>query len=105
LATISPSTPREAIEEFHLFPSPLRNGLANVHLKIGANAMKARIRVFDLAGNPVKEESLPAMISGLQAYNRVIDLRHLGPDVYSVLCEVWFTGGKKQKWQRIGVVK
>jgi hypothetical protein len=95
----------EAIEEFHLFPSPLRGGLATVHLKLGAAADKARIRVFDLAGKPVKDQSFTGLNPGLQPFNRVVDLRHLGPDVYAVLCEVWFPGGKKRKWQRIGVVK
>ena len=40
----------ETLEEFHLFPSPVRNGQATVHLKLGAPADKARIQIFDLAG-------------------------------------------------------
>jgi hypothetical protein len=54
----------------------------------------------------VKDETLTALNTGLQPYNRVIDLSQLGPDVYSVMCEVSFaSGGKKVKWQRLGVVK
>lgn len=95
-----------SIEEFHLFPSPLRGGVATVHLKLGSPATRARIRVYDLAGKMVKDETLTGLNSGLQPYNRKIDLSHLGADVYSVQCEVSFTtGGKKVKWQRIGVVK
>ncbi len=96
----------QSIEEFHLFPSPLRGGIATVHLKLGSPATRARIRVFDLAGKVVKDETLNGLNAGLQPYNRILDLRHLGPDVYSVQCEVTFTGGgKKVSWQRIGVVK
>ena len=103
-AAVDP-TPAESIEEFHLFPSPLRGGLATVHLKLGSPAASARIRVFDLAGKVVKDETLSNLNTGVQPYNRILDLRNLGPDVYSVMCEVSFAGGKKVKWQRIGVVK
>ena len=96
---------RRAIDEFHLFPSPLRGGIATVHLKLGAPASKARIRVYDLAGNTVKDQSLSALTAGLQPFTLTVDLRHLGPDVYTVLCEVWFSDGKKSQWQRIGIIK
>jgi M6 family metalloprotease-like protein len=95
----------ESIEEFHLFPSPLRGGLATVHLKLGSSATRARIRVFDLSGRMVKDETLTGLNAGLQPYNRILDLRNLGADVYSVSCEVSFPGGKKTQWQRLGVVK
>lgn len=97
--------PAEAIEEFHLYPSPLRGGVANVHLKLGTQAAsRARIRVYDLSGRVVKDESWDLAAGGTQPA-RTLDLRHLGPDVYSVLCEVSFPGGKKTKWQKLGVVK
>jgi len=103
----APVTPgaSEAIQEFHLFPSPLRGGMATVHLRIGTAATRARIRVFDLSGRMVKDETLTGLNPGLQPYTHVLDLRNLGPDVYSVMCEVSFTGGKKTTWQRLGVVK
>ncbi len=94
-----------SIQDFHLYPSPLRGGIATVYLKIGAPATQARIRVFDLAGNPVKEETLTNLTPGVQPSNHTVDMRRLGPDVYAVLCEVWFASGKKSAWQRIGVVK
>jgi M6 family metalloprotease-like protein len=105
LAAAAAITPTETLEEFHLFPSPVRNGRATVHLKLGAPAASARIRIFDIAGKMVKDEVLTGLNAGVQPYNRVLDLRHLGPDVYSVTCEVSFPGGKKTKWQRLGVVK
>ncbi len=95
---------RESIEEFRLYPSPLRGGIAKVHLKIGAAASSARIRVYDLSGRAVKDETFPLQAAGTQP-TREIDLRHLGPDVYSVVCEVSFPGGKKTARQRLGVVK
>jgi len=36
---------------------------------------------------------------------RELDLRRLGPDVYSVQLEVSFPGGVRRAQQRIGVVK
>jgi hypothetical protein len=105
LDAVSAPTASESIEEFHLFPSPLRGGLATVHLKLGSPAAHARIRVFDLSGKMVKDETLTGLNAGLQPYNHVLDLRNLGPDVYSVMCEVSFAGGTKTKWQRLGVVK
>jgi hypothetical protein len=88
-----------------LYPSPLRGGVANVHLKLGTQAAsRARIRVYDLSGRVVKDESWDLAAGGTQPA-RTLDLRHLGPDVYSVLCEVSFPGGKKTKWQKLGVVK
>jgi hypothetical protein len=96
----------ETIQEFHLFPSPVRNGSATVHLKIGASASRARIRVFSLVGHPVTDVSFTNLTPGLQPPTHVLDLSRLGPDVYSVLCEVWFADGKKaSKWERVGVVK
>ncbi len=97
--------PAEAIEEFHLYPSPLRGGVAKVHLKLGTEAATgARVRVYDLSGRVVKDERWDVRAGGTQP-TRTLDLRHLGPDVYSVLCEVTFPGGKKTKWQKLGVVK
>jgi hypothetical protein len=102
-----PVTPtiEDAIQEFHLFPSPLRGGVATVHLKLGADASKARIRVFDIAGNPVTESNLTSLTQGMQPFTHQVDMHRLAPDVYVVLCEVWFSSGKKSTWQRIGVVK
>ena len=51
---------------------------------------------------PVDEIDLT---EGLQAYNQALDLKHLGPDVYTALVEVWFDGGRKQKWERFGVIR
>jgi hypothetical protein len=76
-----------------------------VHLRLGKAAKKARVRVYDIAGNVVKTQGWEDLPEGLQAYNQVLDLRHLGPDVYSALVEVWFDGGKKQAWKRFGVIR
>ncbi|HLP42921.1 MAG TPA: hypothetical protein VK465_15535, partial [Fibrobacteria bacterium] len=95
----------ESIREFWLFPSPLRGPTATVHLRLGAPAKKARVRVYDLAGNVVKDHGWTGLTEGLQAYTQALDLRHLGPDVYTALVEVWFDGGKKTKKERIGVIR
>lgn len=95
----------ESIQAFWLYPSPLRGPAATVHLEIGAAAERARIKVFDISGNVVKSHEWTRLAPGRQPDNQKLDLSRLGPDVYSVLCEVWFPGGKKQKWERLGVVR
>lgn len=105
-APVSPAA-REAIEEFHLYPSPLRGGIAKLHLRLGAApaaGSSARIRVYDLSGRMVREVSVPLSGAGMQPA-REVDLRNLGPDVYNVQCEVSFPGGRKTAKQRLGVVK
>jgi hypothetical protein len=104
--TVAPVV-REAIEEFHLYPSPLRGGIAKLHLKLGTAATTgsaARIRVYDLSGKMVRETAVPLSGAGLQP-TREVDLRNLGPDVYNVQCEVNFPGGKKTAKQRLGVIR
>ncbi|MDB5104017.1 MAG: repeat protein [Fibrobacteres bacterium] len=95
----------ESIQEFHLFPSPVRGPTATVHLRIGAAAQKARIRVYDIAGVVVRDVKWENLTEGLQAFNQVLDLRNVAPDVYSAQVEVWFPGGKQKKWVRFGVIK
>jgi hypothetical protein len=103
-AAAAPGT-AETIEEFHLFPSPVRGPTATIHLRIGSAARKARIRVYDLAGIVVKDQSWQNLTEGLQPFNQVLDLQKLGADVYSAQLEVWFPGGKKHKWVRFGVIR
>ncbi len=95
----------EAIEEFYLFPSPLRGPVATVHLRLGADASKARVRVYDLAGNVVKDHAWQNLPKGLQAYTQALDLSRLGADVYTALVEVTFPGGKRKKFVRFGVIR
>ncbi|HEX2613759.1 MAG TPA: hypothetical protein VHO02_09205, partial [Fibrobacteria bacterium] len=67
---------RESIEEFHLYPSPLRGGIAKLHLKLGAAASGARIRIYDIGGRLVRDEAVAVSAAGLQPV-REIDLRNL----------------------------
>jgi hypothetical protein len=95
----------ETIQEFHLFPSPVRGPTATVHLKLGAPAKKARIRVYDIAGVVVHDRKWENLTEGLQAFTQVLDLHALGADVYSALVEVTFAGGTRKKWVRFGVIR
>ncbi|MEO6097238.1 MAG: hypothetical protein ABIW76_16830 [Fibrobacteria bacterium] len=95
----------ESIEEFHLFPSPVRGPSATLHLKLGAAARKARLRVYDIAGVVVRDQQWTGLTEGLQPFNQVLDVRTLGADVYSAQVEVWFAGGKRNKWVRFGVIR
>ncbi len=103
-AASAPGT-AETIEEFHLFPSPVRGPTASVHLRLGSAASKARIRVYDIAGAVVRDQQWKNLTEGTQPFNQVLDLKTLGPDVYSAQVEVWFPGGKQKKWVRFGVIR
>ncbi len=105
LPETSTSAKEENIRNFFLFPSPVRGATATIHLEIGTMAQKARIKIYDLAGVKVKEQEWTQLNAGIQPYTQVLDLSHLGPDVYSAQVEVWFAGGKKQKWVRFGVIR
>ncbi len=93
------------IRDFHIYPSPVTGNIANVFLDLGAPAQKARIRVYDLSGLLV----LDKVFTGFETqgnHSRPINFSNLGADVYTLLVEVWFkSGGKKQKWSRVGVIK
>ncbi len=104
-SAVDGSAGSETIEEFFLFPSPVRGPIATVHLRLGAEAKKARIRIYDLAGNVVKDESWHTLPKGLQAYAQSLDLGRLGADVYSALVEVSFAGSSRKKWVRFGVIR
>ncbi|MDB5047869.1 MAG: repeat protein, partial [Fibrobacteres bacterium] len=95
----------ETIQEFHLFPSPVRGPTATIHLRLGSAARKARIRIYDIAGAVAKDQTWENLSEGLQPFNQVLDLSRLGPDVYSAQVEVWFPGGKQHKWVRFGVIR
>ena len=83
----------------------MRGPTANIHLKLGAAANKARLRIYDIAGVVVRDVKWDKLTEGLQAFNQTLDLRTLAPDVYSAQVEVWFPKGKQHKWVRFGVIR
>ena len=94
----------KSIDEFMIFPNPVRQGKAQVRYSLGTVAQKAVLKLFDIAGNEVLKVDLHGLGKG---YNEQYlgEIKALGSDVYSVLLEVWFEGEKKQKWDRIAVVR
>ncbi len=106
LAKVAGEADEARIGEFYLFPSPVRGPTATVRLSISRAAEKARVKIYDLAGNVVAQREWQGLTPGLQPFTQVLDLKHLGPDVYSAQVEVWFEGGtKKRKWERFGVIR
>ncbi len=106
LAKVAAGGGEARIDEFYLFPSPVRGATATVRLNISRAAERAAIKVYDLAGNVVAKREWQGLTPGLQPFTQVLDLKHLGPDIYSAQVEVWFEGGTKQrKWERFGVIR
>lgn len=99
-------TNSEKILDFHVFPAPLRNRFATIHLEIGAPAKKAVFKVFDLAGQKVYEITHTNFPYAMASQDKTLDLGNLGADVYTILCEVTFESGKVgKKWFRLGVIR
>ncbi len=107
LGAVKVTAASASIREFYLFPSPVTGPSATLYLDIGSEAKKARLRIFDLAGNVVAKREWKDLSSGKQPFNQILDLSHLGADVYSALIEVDFTSPaqSKKRWERFGVIR
>jgi hypothetical protein len=95
----------DKIEEFFIFPNPIRGGKATVRFRILASASSASLDIFDITGFKVFSSG---DIGEVKDSKQVpLDLSKLGSDVYSARLTVKFkkSGEKKEKWFRIGVIK
>jgi hypothetical protein len=106
LKTPEAAQERQEVDEFFVFPSPLRGGTGNVRLRLGASAEYAQIEFFDITGNRsfTQKFSNPAPVAGSNEW-RSLDFSNLGSDVYTVRLTVQFADKKVVKWTRVGVVK
>jgi len=98
------TTPSEdKIEEFFVFPNPVRGGKATARFRILKPATSASLDIFDITGHKVFNKRIQSInLSNEEA----LDLSKLGSDVYSARLTVKFASGKiKEKWFRIGVIR
>ncbi len=104
LSNLNENAIMNAIQEFFLFPNPIRGGKANVRFALTTPAKSVQLHVYDLSSQKVQTISLGEFSSG--RFERAIDFSKLGSDVYAVSIEVHFvTGVRKLAWDRIGIVK
>jgi len=95
----------ESIEEFFVYPNPVRGGVANVRYTLGMNAKSATLEFYDISGLCVFSKKLGAANKGANQTDH-LDISRLGSDVYTVRLKVKFTSGKKkEKFYRVGVVR
>ena len=95
----------ESIEEFFVYPNPVRGGIANVRYSLGMNAKSVKIEIYDIAGLCVFSKKIDGANKGANQLSN-LDISRLGSDVYTVRLEVKFDSGKKKrKFYRIGVVR
>jgi hypothetical protein len=96
-------TNEEKIEEFFIFPNPVRGGRATARFRILAPAQNATLDIFDITGFKVFSKN----ITNIKGSNEEsLDLSKLGSDVYSARLTVKFANGKKnEKWFRMVVMK
>ena len=105
LGKVQKADSTESIDEFFVYPNPVRGGFANVRYTLGMNAKSAKIEIYDIAGLCVYSKNLESLNMGKNQIDR-LDLSDLGSDVYTVRLQVKFTTGKKkQKFYRVGVVR
>jgi len=103
LAKPTQQASEDKIEEFFVFPNPVRGGKATARFRILNPATSASLDIFDITGFRVFNKN----ISSLNLSNEVsLDLSKLGSDVYSARLTVKFESGKKkEKWFRIGIIR
>lgn len=96
---------KDEIQDFYVYPNPVRGGIAKSRFDIGADAEYAKIEIFDITGLCVWKEKLLHPKKGMNQWD-YMDLSSLGSDVYTVRLRVHFKSGKtKQKIYRIGVIR
>jgi len=102
LGTVKPRP--DGISEFHLFPSPVRDGRATFRYVLGKDAKSVTLTVWEQTGAKAFQRSdLPGV-----AGRREIAYSDLpwGSGVYAARLEVqWTSGGKDEAWFRFGVVR
>ncbi|MCL1955838.1 MAG: hypothetical protein FWF63_00815 [Fibromonadales bacterium] len=95
----------DKIEEFFVFPNPVRGGKATARFRILNPATSASLDVFDITGHRVFNKDISSVNNGSNQIEG-LDFSKLGSDVYSARLTVKFTSGKKkEKWFRIGVIR
>jgi hypothetical protein len=100
----TPQARPAGISDFHLFPSPVRQGNATFRYALGKTASSVRLAVYDQTGFKILNRSdLPA-----DAGDRELVLQGLswGTGVYAARLEVkWTDGGTNEAWVRFGVIR
>jgi len=95
----------DKIEEFFVFPNPVRGGKANARFRILNPATSASLDIFDITGHRVFNKNITNINNGSNQIEG-LDFSKLGSDVYSARLTVKFaSGNKKEKWFRIGVIR
>jgi len=100
-----PTTNEEKIEEFFIFPNPVKGGKATARFRILAPAANVSLDIFDITGFKVFSKNISDVNNGSNQIEG-LDFSKLGSDVYSVRLSVKFASGRsKEKWFRMAVVK
>ncbi|MBK9576424.1 MAG: hypothetical protein IPO40_05070 [Fibrobacteres bacterium] len=102
LGTVRPRP--DGISEFHLFPSPVRDGRATFRYVLGKDARSVTLSVWEQTGARAFQRSDLPSVAG----RREIAFTDLpwGSGVYAARLEVkWASGGQDEAWFRFGVVR
>jgi len=106
----NPPISEDKIEEFFVFPNPVRGGngsKATARFRILNPATSASLDIFDITGHRVFSQNIQKVNNG--SNQEILDFSKfskLGSDVYSARLTVVFASGKKkEKWFRIGVIR
>lgn len=104
LGSVSVDSTKNTIQEFMIFPNPMRGGKGKARFALSSPAKSVKIHVYDLSSRKVQTILFGEFDKG--RYEQMVDLTTLGSDIYAVSIEVQFvTGVRKLAWDRIGIVK
>lgn len=95
----------QSIQDFYIYPSPLRATPANLLLNTGAPYQSARLRILDASGQLVHQQKFD---KGQLGFNRLenLDLNHLATGVYTARIDVHFDSQQRAKsFFRFGVIR
>ena len=104
LGDVDAKKSKDEINDFFIYPNPVRGGNAKVRMDLGAKPQSIKLEIYDITGLCVFKTDIPDGVAGMNQAN--LDLRNLGSDVYTARLKVKFQSGKtKQKLYRVGVVR
>lgn len=105
LGKIKEITAKDEINDFFIYPNPVRGGKANLRFELGAEAKSVELEFYDVTGLVVASLNVHGAKAGRNQYEN-FDLSSLGSDVYTARLKVKFADGKtKKKLYRVGVIR
>ncbi|MGL1902736.1 MAG: VCBS repeat-containing protein [Fibrobacterales bacterium] len=94
-----------SIDSFYIYPSPITQNEAFVHLSLGDNATHAEVILYDVAGFVAYRTTFEQLVLGKNP-RLPLNLNRLGNGIYAASITVTFVNGSQvTSWDRVGVAQ